>query len=229
MPEFTVTVSIDDKSIEEMTNYVLYGFKAVKTADSQTSPIVWFASTDYTTTTDISWHTEYQSYAAPYKQSGPVSSYSARDITLGKTMKIKNKKCLGEVSGDPDPSKPIKVMNGLDDTQFRTGIAQRPSLTNEFRPLCVSKIIADGTNAFMPVEKIMLIFATEAVDEGAVITQAFSAGLLIDVTGASERKVNFSTSNSWKWDAGAPWAKKITAQEDITKHLVVGPKLELLA
>ncbi|MGG2461720.1 hypothetical protein ACO0M4_18200 [Streptomyces sp. RGM 3693] len=227
MPDYTVRVTIDSDSIKEMDKYTLYGFKAVKTS-GDAEPVVWFADNSYSTNTDITWHTEYQAYASPFAQSGPISTYHPEDIELGETFKVEDKKCLGSVIGDPDPKQPITVTNRVLSTKFRVGIAQKPSVRDEFRPLCTSTMIADGTNAFMPVERVLLIFATKEIDEGAVITKAFSAGVLIDLTGAEKRTVSFSTQNSWKWDEKAKWAKKITQDDPITQHLVSAQQHRML-
>ncbi|MGW5114834.1 hypothetical protein ACWEQ8_05175 [Streptomyces noursei] len=227
MPDYTVRVSIDKDSIKEMDKYTLYGFKAVKTS-GDAEPVVWFADSSYTTETDIAWHTEYQAYASPFAQSGPISTYNPEDIQLGETFTVESKKCLGRVDGKPDPAKPITVTNEVPETKFRVGIAQKPSVRDEFRPLCTSTMIADGTNSFAPVEKVLLIFATAEIDEGAVITRAFSAGVLIDLTGAEKRSVTFSTQKSWGWAQGAKWAEKITQNDPITKHLISAKQHKML-
>ncbi|MEK2475310.1 MULTISPECIES: hypothetical protein [Streptomyces] len=227
MPEYTVRVTIDKDSIKEMDKYTLYGFKAVRTS-GDAEPVVWFADNSYTTDTDIAWHTEYQAYASPYAQTGPISTYHPEDIQLGETFVVESKKCLGRVDGKPDPTKPITVTNRVPETKFRVGIAQKPSISEEFRPLCTSTMIADGTNAFSPVEKVLLIFATAEIDEGAVITRAFSAGVLIDLTGAAKRSVTFSTQKSWGWAKDAKWAEKITQDDPITKHLISAKQQKML-
>ncbi|MFF0624735.1 hypothetical protein [Streptomyces sp. NPDC004296] len=239
MPAFTVSLSISDKKGEKdkkssldylaENDFVLYGFKAVGGAKGG-RPLVWFADSQYSTTNNISWVTKYSAYASPYQpEVKVVDKYNQMSIEQGQTFRILKKQCTGEVIGDPDSVKPITVKNAVENTEFNAGIAQqRQDLTEEFRPLCVKELAAGSGLHFTPVEKVLLIFHNQPVTEGAVITQAFSNGLLIDVTGASKRVVSWDKGKGWLWGLDEKgnwtnkptWATKVTSDEEITPYLL---------
>jgi hypothetical protein len=83
---------------------------------------------------------------------------------------------------------------------------------------------AEGGVLFRPVEKVLLIFSTEDIDQGAVITKAFTSGILLDLTRQQKRTVTYDRRTGWGgWPEGVTWATKIGMDENIVPHLIEKP------
>ncbi|GAA4238577.1 hypothetical protein GCM10022254_55110 [Actinomadura meridiana] len=217
----TVDVGEDFKKMRE-AGYVLYGFKGVSTTVKNAEPVIWFTDSTYGKTNIIQWSKAYQGYTSTYDpEPKPVVSYNPYDVDMGQTLEISDPYGSCDRTGSVNPKDPITIYNDQAHTQFRVGIAEKPSNTGKFTPLCVTDIDAKGTVKFTPVEKILLIFATEARDEGAVITQAFSAGVLVDLSDGVPKKITYSRKDSWGgFTEKDPWVHPISYKENIVAKLI---------
>ena len=71
----------------------------------------------------------------------------------------------------------------------------------------------------VPIEKVLLMFATEAVNTGTVIEKAYSEGVLIDLTSEQTRKVTFGINSGWDW-GGEPWGTVVDENEALSPILI---------
>ena len=63
------------------------------------------------------------------------------------------------------------------------------------------------------------MFSTLPVNTGTVIYQAYSPGLLIDLTGQNIRDVSYDINAGWNWDGGA-WGRQVSPQERLIPLLI---------
>lgn len=225
MSQYEVSIDIDNTSLRDMrtSGFEMFALKGVSIDVRNARPVVWFTHARYGLRNTVQWSKSYQAYTAENKDDddAPVDSYNPENIKLGQQLQILEESGAGKVV--TGPSGMISVHNILKQ-KFRAGLAERPSLGGGFSPLCVFPIFADSTVQFWPVEQIALFFSTRIMDQGAVLTKAFTGGVRIDLTGVQRREVKFSTSKGWHgWPDGAPWAKPISSQNDLVELLVHKP------
>lgn len=66
------------------------------------------------------------------------------------------------------------------------------------------------------------MFSTTPVNTGTVIFQAYSPGVLIDLTGVNSRSLAYDINAGWIWDGGA-WARQIAPAENLVPLLIENP------
>jgi hypothetical protein len=71
-------------------------------------------------------------------------------------------------------------------------------VTNVSNPICAFPLFGQGLDQFTPIELAFFMFATTPVNTGTVIEQAFSPGILVDMTGgATSTAVSFDINAGW--------------------------------
>lgn len=224
MGDYKVKIEIDAKSAANMRalGYELYALKGASVAINA-DPVVWFTYKKYKATNIIEWSKQYAAYTADDEDDpeAPVTSYNAVRLALGKQLAIDSKAGTGQVkAGRPGV---YSVYNGVK-AKFRAGLAEIAPFGKTFSPLCVFPLMAGATVEFLPVEKIALFFATGTIDQGAVLTRARSAGVLINLTESPTREIRFSEQESWHgWPSRATWVQEINSNEDLVKLLIQRP------
>lgn len=215
---YQVDITMSPATLDALVDgdYFLYGFKAVQ-GGGDGRPLVWFALSDYSTSTSVQWQEQYQAYTS--RQTGIpkgriVASFST-DIALGETLQVK-------AGGDgtvvqKGTSGAISILNGATD-EFTCGIAQTLA-DGSSSPMCAFPLYGEQQDVIIPIEKVLLMFSTEPVDTGTVIEQAYSAGVLVDLTGSATRKVAFDINKGWSWGGGT-WATQVKADADLVPILV---------
>lgn len=76
-------------------------------------------------------------------------------------------------------------------------------------PICAFPLYGESMDVMVPIEKVLVMFASDEVNTGTVIEKSFTSSFLVDMTGASDnkRQVKFNINTSWDAD-GASWATK---------------------
>ncbi|MFE9820060.1 hypothetical protein [Streptomyces sp. NBC_00236] len=201
---YAITITMSDDTTNRLVDegFYLYGFKAVNSSTGGGKPLVWFVTNDYATTTDITWHEEYQAYTSRREivPQGAITGINSYDIALGQTLTVDNVSGTGSVGGSPDSSRYITVDN---DTvrPFTSGLAQLNHVAAgqaaKATPLAAFPLHGRNLDFFTPVEKVLLMFATAVIETSTVVEQAFGPGLLIDLTGAAQREVTYDVDHGW--------------------------------
>ena len=78
-------------------------------------------------------------------------------------------------------------------------------------PLVALPLSGSGIEVVTPVEKVLLLFAQATFSAGTVSYKAYARGILVDLTGASQRNVSYDSNNGWSSGGGA-WATPVAAQ-----------------
>lgn len=224
--EIDVLMSADTVTQLVDNGYQLYGFKAVQTSQAKGAPVVWFQSTAFRRTMKINWSENYQAYTSVSQiiPGGQIDATDAYDIDRGQTLEVMAGG-TGSITGQPDPTQPIYIHNTTTQ-QCTCGISQVEN--GNARPLCAFPLFGRQTNEFVPLEQVLLMFATTAINTGTVIEQAFSDGLLIDLTNDPLRQVTYDINLGWG-PTDQPWATPVDSRTSLLNLLIQKPSAALTA
>jgi hypothetical protein len=219
MANYNVTIAMSQHTVNTLAlnNFVLYGFKAVRSS-LPGAPLVWFQSTSYGTETDLSWSQEYQAYTSTSQivPGGTIRATNSYSADLEQTLEVTGSNGTGEVIHSGTPSA-ISIHN-LIDNEFRCGISeQQPD--GGITPICVFPLFGGNLDIIAPIAKILLMFSSTPVRTGTVVFQSYGRGLLIDLTGVQSREVTYDVNTGWSWGGGA-WARQVPASAALVPLLI---------
>ncbi|OMQ09750.1 hypothetical protein [[Flexibacter] sp. ATCC 35103] len=230
MATFTTTINLnqEDVRILKSEGYSLYGFKSVN-ASGDGSPTVWFnlPAEKILGSIKITWQDDFQAYIstntiAPKTR---IEAMSTVETDLGQLVSIERGSANLEVSTDGIHGA-ISFLN-KDSQRFSVGISQ--VVNGRSSILCAFPILGSGSSRVItPVPKIALIFSTEQIEIGTVITKAMSSGAFINLKDNNSRVVNYNVDEGWSADGG-PWLKSFNAFTDLKKLLIENASREELA
>jgi hypothetical protein len=206
-------------------NYYLYGFKAVQSSMGGGAPLVWFATKAYSVTTAVKWQTQYQAYTSSAEDipDGQVTATFAMNIDLGQVLEVTNGTTgTGTVQGGGPSPTAIGIQNQTT-TQFTAGISQVVGNPAVASPLCAFPLYGMQLDLIAPIEKILLMFSSQPLNTGAVIEQAYSPGILIDLTADNFREVSYDINTGWTWGGGA-WAQQVPPNANLAPLLIETPQ-----
>jgi hypothetical protein len=192
--------------------YQLYGFKAVQTSASG-APLVWFATHTFGTSTAVKWSEQYQAYTtvASAISGGSVTASNPVNMNLGWTLDVNTSAGTGTIV-TTGTSEAITIAN-QSGVQFTAGISEtvvNADGTTSSNPLCAFDLYGTTTLQIAPIEQVLLMFATASYNTGTVVENAFTTGILINLTQSNTRSVNFDINAGWSSvPAGSAWASPV--------------------
>ncbi|HEY3828221.1 MAG TPA: hypothetical protein VGL57_03385 [Solirubrobacteraceae bacterium] len=225
---YQIVIAMEQATVTALTNdhYYLYGFKAVKASGATGAPLVWFRSAHFGLKTELEWSEQYQAYTTTEQiiPRGRITATNPYDIDLDQTLNVTGTDGTGSVDTQSGTSEAISIDNQTS-TQFTTGISQvQPGGT--VTPMCAFNLYGNHLDLIVPIEQVLLMFSTEPVDTGTVIEQAYSNGLLVDLTASNSRKVGYDINSGWTW-GGAAWGRPVPPRTDLVPLLIQqGPRLQ---
>ncbi|MEU1630271.1 hypothetical protein ABZ746_34230 [Streptomyces sp. NPDC020096] len=219
--EYTVTINLDDDTVNALTDngYHLCGFKAVQSQAAAGKPLVWFTTEKFQNRIDIRWQVNYTAYIStttdPDNNTQIVAS-SQTAIALGQTWELPGSKIVG------DPG--MIGIHNTTQTPYTCGLAQAGDASTAPALICAFPLYGGGLDAIIPIEKVLLTFATKPVNTGTVFEQSFTPSILIDLTAASAntRTVSYDMNKNWSWgdNSLATWGQQLPAKTDLTDLLI---------
>lgn len=222
---YQVTINLDSTTVGDLVtgNYQLYGFKAVQTTQGGGAPLVWFSTDQFMAETVVSWEEQYQAYTSLSQiiTNGQIQASSPYDITLDQTLNVAANGVGNVTEGGTTGA--ISIFNTTSQ-QFTCGISEVQDGTA--LPMCAFPLYGHGLDVIAPIEKVLLMFSTLPVKTGTVIEQAYSQGILIDLTGNNEQTVSFDINEGWSW-GGYSWAQAIPASANLVPLLIEQPSAAL--
>lgn len=215
--EIDIKMSPDTVTKLDDGKYSLYAFKAVQATQSGGAPLVWFQLNSYSTETNLVWSVQYQAYTSTNTivSNGEVSASFSVDIDLGQVLNVQEGG-IGDVTTN-GTAQAISVYNKTDG-QFTCGIAQLAA-DGQTNPLCAFPLYGNQLDVIAPIEKVLLMFSTEAVNTGTVIEQTYSVGVLIDLTSANRRSVSYDINKGWSW-GGFSWGLQVPPNQLLAPLLI---------
>lgn len=199
---YSITISMNSATATGLRdgNYYLYGFKAVQ-GPGNGVPLVWFKTNTYSLSTVIAWTEAYQAYtsaAVTLTANTQITASAPASIELGQVLTVTNETGIGTVSVPTTPpvgAPSITILNATSQP-FTCGISQAQGNGN-FQPLCAFPLYGNNADEIVPIEKVLLMFATDPVDTGVVVEQSFSQGVLVDLTDTNQQTVAYDINNGW--------------------------------
>lgn len=220
MAKYSISISMSQDTVNSLSsnNFVLYGFKAVRSTTAG-SPLVWFGTTTYGIDTDLDWVQQYQAYTSNSQivPGGTVKATNAYGIDLDQTLRVTDKSGTGTVDTTTGTERAISILNQTS-SPFTCGISEMQP-TGAITPLCAFPLFGNNLDVMAPVARVLLMFSTVAVNTGTVVYQAYSPGLLIDLTDVPDRAVAYDVNGGWTW-GGGPWARQVAPAENLRPLLV---------
>lgn len=197
MATYSTLINMSDKTLTTLKDekWFLYGFKAVK-GPNNGKPLVWFKTNDFNRKTTITWEEVYEGYidSAEAITNGKIDGSNSQSIDLGMKLLVAE---AGTLTTDRTAKADQIWIKGQSNKRWTCGIAQRTG--SDVTPLCAFPLHGLSTVEVMPVEKIVLMFATDQIDTGKVLEQSVGPALLINLTGADKntRTVAYDTDDTW--------------------------------
>jgi hypothetical protein len=205
-------------------NYNLYGFKAVQTTQGGGLPLVWFGTDTYSVSTNVSWQALYQAYTSgsAIVANGRIVVGFSVDIDLGQMLNVVGGGTGTVVEGGSASA--ISIRNTTA-TPFTCGISE--TMAGGAKPICAFPLYGNNVDDFTPVQKLLLIFSTNQIKTGTAIDYiyssysllSYSSGILIDLTGAQQRAVNYDINQGWSWGEYA-WATPVPSNSNLVPFLI---------
>jgi hypothetical protein len=223
--QIQITMSQDTIAALKSSGYALYGFKAVKNGNSNAAPLVWFKSQrqDLLTNTTINWVEQYQAYISNGQiiSGGTIDASNAANMNLGQTANVNKYGNLDAVN--KGNSLAISLNNPSQTPYMASGISQL--ISGKASPMIALPLYGETEEEFIPIEKVLLMFATPTVNTGTVLYQSYTEGVLLDLTAAEgspkTRAVNYEMNTGWDWGKQA-WGTSVPANEDLVPILISG-------
>jgi hypothetical protein len=217
---YQITINMDPDTISKLktSGFQLFGFKAVQSSVKGAVPLIWFSSTTYQIDTIVTWTEDYQAYVSSQvtpAQGTVITSSSFQNISLGQIMSVDN---VGNTSLSPGGQADAISITAVQGQQWTAGISQ--TVNGQTSPLCAVPLFGGNLDTFIPIEKVLLMFATSPYQSGTVIVQAFGPGVLIDLTGGQNRIVTYDINNGWNSDAPQTWATNVPVNASLTPLLI---------
>lgn len=220
MANYTLTINMDNATIDELMQQGrhLLAFKAVKAAQGAPArPLVWFRTDAYSLGTMTGWTQNYRVYDSldELQPHAHIHISASQPADLGDIFTIVEAHGWGEVTHGGDAGA-ITIRSNVT-TRFTCGISQEND--GGFAPVCAFPIHLGFTNSLTPVERVLVMFATDEVDTGTVIVQSISPGLLVDFADENDRAVIYNINTGW--DCGrASWCEPVELGADLTSLLI---------
>jgi hypothetical protein len=215
---YQVTISMTAQTVSQLlaAGFFLYGFKAVQTSMAGGSPVVWFATQEFSATTTVNWQEQYQAYTSNSQiiPGGGITASFAASITLGQTLNVEAGGVGDVTSGGPSTA--ISILNTVS-TPFTCGISELQGAN--YNALCAFPLFGNNEDVIAPIERVFLMFSTQPVNTGTVIEQSYGPGILIDLTASNQRTVNYDINTGWSWGGGS-WAQMFPPNSDMVPMLI---------
>lgn len=215
---YEVDISLPPATVDALKNggFALYAFKAVKSSMAGGAPLVWFRTTSFLSTTAVTWEEQYEAYISTSEiiANGQIEASAKIATDLGQTAHVTQN---GNMTKSSDGGTGAISLLNDGTAPWTAGISQVAK--GKASPMCAIPLYGGGLDVIVPIQKVLLTFATTPVNTGTVIYKAFSPSVMIDLTSAQQRSVSFDINKGWSWGDGT-WAKSIPASADLVPLLI---------
>lgn len=216
-----ITINIDptDLQIIKDQGQSLYFFKSVQ-ASGNGGITVWYKieTSDLLSTNTFTWTDDYKAFnsISDIKNNVQIIPGNVLAIQLGNVILIDSSGNLSITSDVYEGC--ISYVNSAS-KMYTVGYIQTDNVT------CAFQINGGNSSRIMaPINKVALIFATDNITIGTIITKAMSSGVLIDMNGATNnsRSVNYKTADGWTSNTET-WAYNFPSFTQLSTILIEAP------
>ncbi len=209
--QYTLNIAMDDATVNGLAagNFSLYAFKAVQTKIGGGQPVVWFKTKEFSLSTVVTWSLDFGAYTSKTQiiANANIVASASYPINLGQILEVQQPRGTGAVKQD-GTADAISIYNTTN-TPFTCGISVKAGNSSNANAICAFPLFGENTNVIVPIEKVLVMFASDEVNTGTVIEKAFTSSFLVDMTGASNNTRQIKYDINASWDAGgAGWANK---------------------
>lgn len=216
---YQIIIDMSDETVAKLDSggYFLYAFKAVAAGQEGGAPTVWFKTETYSLTTTVDWNKQYQAYTSQNEivANGQIVASASYDIDLHQTLQVVTDRGTGQVV-QGGQALAIAIDNQTS-TEMTCGISEL--VGSKANPMCAFPLYGNQMDVIAPIEKVLLMFATDSVNTGTVIERALSVSLLVDLTADNQRSVEYDINQGWAWGGGA-WATEYAPETALTPLLI---------
>lgn len=218
---WTVTIAMSPPTLKalERSGYSLFGFLGVRCSDAAAVPLVWYQTRDYLLSTVVTWAPVYQAYLSfsPIGPTAPIVPGASVPIDIGQMLTVGQ---TGPEQVGAGPSSQGVAFLNRSSRPFTCGLAEPvPPDGTAFNPVCAAPLYGTNGQLFVPAPRLLLLFSTVPVPTGTVLERATGPGLLIDMTGATDRAVTYDINSGW--DCGsAVWGRVVAPFAELAPLLV---------
>lgn len=195
---YGITINMDQNTVDSLlaADCSLCAFKAVQ-GPSNGTPLVWFQTRQLTLNTEITWTKQYQAYSSGTQiQSGAtIVAGHTYPVNMGDMLTINGPDGAGDIDTDGNSPVGVEIYNNTNKT-LSAGITQLNS-SGKSSPTCAFTLFGQMDDIVIPVEHIMLMFSANPVNTGAVITNSFSQGIIVNLTNINSRTVSYGLHTGW--------------------------------
>jgi hypothetical protein len=227
-----IDINLSAQTLEQLknANFALYALKAVKygfkgvvlkaqakaLAYGGGAPLVWLKRENYLQLTTLAWEAAVQGYisTSPIVEQQPVAVEARTDVDLGQTVYVSAPGGLSIGSG----SAGVVSLINQGTTAWTCGLAQAVGGASPAAPTCAFPLYGGGMDVLTPLDSVLLMFASNLLAAGAVVTTAYSSAVLVDAA-AADRAVTFDINLGWG-PAGPAWLTPVAPDANIGNLLV---------
>lgn len=201
--EYTINLTIPQPTVQQLirSKFSLYGFKAVKAGSPDGAPLVWFATQNYLEHNRLRWTEHYEAYLAQDTKLAPgtqIFASSSTPIALHEQVRATDSGlALPEQSLEPG----ITIISEAT-KPFICGLTlQPPAGTGDSAPspLCAFELLPSTLDEMLPIEQVVLLFATGVINTGTVFEQSQTWAVLVDLTVTNPISVTYDLSVRGGW------------------------------
>jgi hypothetical protein len=195
---YCVNISMDPQTRDCLrdANCSLFVFKAVS-GPCQGAPLVWAKVSSYGENIPVTWEDKYQAYSSfsPIQATQAVFVNNSYSIDLGSLFTIENSAGVGEVTHSGYSPAGICIAN-LATQAFTCGIQE--SIGSEAHPPSAFTLSGQMGGTICPVQTVLLMFSSSALNRGDVMTFSDSQCVTIDLSRQSTRAITYTINLGWK-------------------------------
>lgn len=224
---YQVTVQLPSATLQALTasGYSLLAFQPVQATAGGGQPVLWIRVASLANSIIIEWTQAYTAYLSQSEIAinGTVLMQASGEVAPGQILEVGQDGSVKVTDGGPENA--MSVLNTTS-TPYTCGLASSSSSVTS--PIAAFPLYGNSMDAMAPVEQLFLLFESYPATAGQILDRTLAPGLLVDLSGVTEREVGFDINNGWT-TGGAPWATTVPANTPLSQVLIRQAPLALAA
>lgn len=204
MSAYQVTIQLSQQTLQQLQQdgFSLCGLHAAGVSGGGALPTVWFSSSQFLSSTVVSWTENYQAYTSQSQviPGAQITTSASFPITPGMQLNIADPSGFGQVQQGGPPN--AIGINNTTFAQLTAGLALGSSAGGP-APIHALPLSGNMMAVIAPVPKVFLMFSSMSMSPGTAVSQASGSGVLVDLTGSPSQTVTFDINSGWQGGPGA--------------------------